>query len=219
MRCLLAIVALSLLASCELGLDDADDGPPTSRCEALDLEGCRADPGCVADTCLNCSCTPSFAGCRAVDGAAHACPELGCAQPACCRSQDECVGGGLCAIEPPPGCGACMPGPGDCGADRECVGGEICEAIACSCDGARRCVAGCEATGCDLGEVCDPASHRCAEQPCSAARTECPANFVCTWPEGGCLRGACTSDGNCPAGYCALGLCQESLGTCYQPPS
>lgn len=149
--------------------------------------------------------------------APHACPALGCDQPECCRAQDECAGGGICAIEAPPGCGPCMPGPGDCTADQACAGGGICEPIACSCEGARHCVAGCEATGCGLAQVCDSETHRCVEQPCTAARTECPPNFVCTWPEGGCMRLNCTSDGNCPAGYCALGFCQESLGTCFIP--
>ena len=96
--------------------------------------------------------------------------------------------------------------------------GAVCEPIACSCEGARHCVAGCETTGCGLAQVCDPTSHRCVEQPCTAARTECPPNFVCTWPEGGCMRLDCTSDGNCPSGYCALGFCQEALGTCFLPP-
>jgi len=111
-----------------------------------------------------------------------------------------------------------MPEPGDCTADAECAGGTICEPIACSCAGALHCVAGCEVTGCDLAEVCDAGTHRCVEQPCTAARTECPPNFVCTWPEGGCMRNPCTSDDNCPAGYCAMGFCQESLGTCFLPP-
>ena len=210
----IALLACSL-AGCEASLVADDVADP---CTGLELAACRAEAGCVADTCLECSCTPVFVGCRAADAAPIGCPPLGCAQPMCCATQEACAGAGSCEIEPPPGCGACMPSPGDCADDRGCTGGQICEPIACSCEGGSHCVAGCEATGCDTGEVCDTTSHRCVEQPCTQARTECPPNFVCTWPEGGCLRMSCTSDANCPAGWCVLGLCEESLGTCFLPP-
>ncbi len=212
---LVVLIGLSV-AGCELALhdDDHDQDP----CSNLDLVGCRADSRCVADTCLNCSCTPSFAGCRGVDASPEQCPDLECAQPACCRTQEECAGSGFCTVEPQPGCGACLPGPSECAADGACAAGWICEPIACSCTGERHCVPGCATTGCGVGEVCNPTSQRCEEQPCTAARTECPPNFACTWPEGGCLRLTCATDEHCPAGFCALGLCHESLGTCFLPP-
>lgn len=214
---LVAVAGLSLVAACAVPFGDSDDDAPADRCAGLDLAACRAEAGCVADTCLTCTCTPTYLGCRAAAAEPHDCPEVGCASPFCCSDGDECTDGAACQVEPSPGCGICNPAPGGCADDGGCADGEICEPIACSCEGARQCVPGCETTGCALGEVCDAASDRCVEQPCSEAGTECPANFVCTWPEGGCMRLNCVVDENCPAGWCVLGFCQESLGTCVLP--
>jgi hypothetical protein len=214
----LLVVGLTLVVACGDPSGDGDRDAAVDRCPGLDLAACRAEPGCVADTCITCTCTPDYLGCRAADAAPHDCPEVGCAQPECCRTQEHCTTGGSCAIEPPPGCGICNPAAGDCTDDNGCTGDDLCEPIPCSCEGARHCVPGCETTGCALGQVCDADRDRCVEAPCSEARTECPANFVCTWPEGGCLRKDCTVDENCPAGWCVLGFCQESLGACYLPP-
>jgi hypothetical protein len=212
-RALLALLVSSLCVAC----GDGDDDGVSDPCTGLELEACRSEPGCVADTCLECSCAPVFVGCRLAADDAHACPELGCAQPECCRTEDECTGGGQCTFEPV-GCGACMPGPGDCTTDHDCTGVDVCDPITCSCEGARRCGPGCETTGCAVGLVCDTTTHRCAEQPCGSSNEPCPPNFSCTFPEGGCLRTSCTTDEHCPAGYCVLGLCQESLATCFIPP-
>ena len=215
-----ALLGLVLLAACGSTPDEAPgiDAPAVDACAALAIEACRDTAGCVVDVCFDCTCAPSFVGCRAADAVAHDCPDLGCAQPECCRAEGECSQGAMCAIEQPDGCGACMPGPGDCDADSECGADEICAPIRCSCSGARRCTAGCETDACDLGQVCNADTDRCEEQPCGPDRDGCPSNFVCTWPEGGCMRLDCTSDENCPTGFCALGFCHESIGTCYLPP-
>src|SRR5690242_12791134 len=83
---LVAIAPLVLLtAACVFHDDDAADA-----CAGLTQDRCEATPGCVADHCFACSCTPAFAGCRAAAETPHACPLLGCPQPLCCHDDQDC---------------------------------------------------------------------------------------------------------------------------------
>src|SRR5262245_47299123 len=61
-----------------------------SACKSLDELACHNAQGCIADYCEQCSCTPTFVGCRAIGAGKIPCPGLGCPQPLCCRDQSDC---------------------------------------------------------------------------------------------------------------------------------
>lgn len=192
-----------------------DGGPPD--CAALDLHACRLRPGCVADLCYACSCTPSFEQCRPASDPAYQCPEYDCPQPLCCQESAECQAMvGDCA---PPGtpwaCGMCNPDPGDCATDTDCGSGDLCEPIPCSCNGASLCVPGCTPqTVCAPGTTCSGGDHpRCLPSACSAG-APCPPDFDCE--NGACARRGCTSDLECDH-FCVAGSCYDGYGECRGP--
>jgi hypothetical protein len=76
---------------------------------------------------------------------------------------------------------------------------------------------------CAEGFVCDPSSTtptRCVPQSCDAGY-ECEPWLKCdpskAAPGGhGCVVVACSTDQECSCGYCVTGVCQPTLGICYE---
>lgn len=104
--------------------------------------------------------------------------------PNTCRSQADCSSGAMCLDGPPTGagaCGACFPTVEQCSSDTDCDAERICETMErepCQCMGGDRlCVAKCDASSCDDGQVCG-ADGRCAPQSCTEGFV-CPAGTLC----------------------------------------
>lgn len=188
-----------------------------ASCASLGVEACRARTDCAADFCFLCTCTPRFEGCRGVNEAPHDCPALGCLQPACCQTPQDCASiGGVCVAPGTPfsGCGVCNPQPGTCVTDADCGMGTglICEPITCSCMGQRQCVAGCgPGAPCPQGTTCNANTGRCQVIQCNGP-TDCPSTFFCS--SGVCLRKPCTVDGQCGDGFCVNHECYDGWGQC-----
>jgi hypothetical protein len=189
------------------------------NCYGLTEGACQA-ANCAADYCFNCSCTPSFRGCRPPNAKPYECPALGCPSPLCCRDQKDCGLNGLFCTAPDrdvPQCGICMPAPKPCTEDKHCansgIPNAICGRAACVCD--PTCVPGCALTAdCREGELCDP-NHHCRVRTCAEG---CTVNFECLPGAKSCSRKPCKSDGDCPQKMCVLGFCHNGLGTCEGPP-
>lgn len=220
-------IVLSILAACgggHVGTNAdarvADAGPPdAASCAGLDLDACRLATGCVADLCEDCACGETFNGCRRPDEQPANCPDLGCAQPICCRSNDDCAASSQECRHPgeSPGCGVPNIDPGDCVTDDDCMPGTtgmICDPIACSQTGAFHCVPGCTGNGdCPTGQSCS-AGDRCVSQFCDD-QTPCPDDFHCD--EMTCAQNVCVVDTDC-VGFCVEGLCYPGLGECQPIP-
>lgn len=138
--------------------------------------------------------------------------------PGECRTSTDCDGmdGSFCAYPGAPSCGGagCFGEP--CAVDGDCVvrgGLSVCELD--SCCGVLICKAGCSVdTDCGEGQSC-AADHHCVAQSCASGG--CPSDFDC----GGdalpvCLRRSCVDDSACD-GYCVLGSCYSTPGSCEQP--
>lgn len=93
----------------------------------------------------------------------------------------------------------CASGQRECDVDTQCGAPER------ICDGGR-CVLGCAASGCDLGEVCNPATGRC-RFPVS-----CTIDSSCQPPQSICLAGTC--EAGCGLTGCAVGYCDPYSGRC-----
>ncbi len=214
-----APLALLLLVGCTpqpvVRLADGGIDFALSPCSSIpSRELCAARADCVADLCTQCSCTPAFKQCRASHEAAYPCPALGCADPQCCETQNQCTPGtGCLAPGAPAGCGACNNAPESCANDGACSGTQICEPIPCACSSQKACTAGCESTGCSADMACG-ADHRCHPKACTGA-SECPSQFACQ--AGGCVRKSCSATAECPGGFCVLGRCHEGKGSCVPP--
>ena len=68
---------------------------------------------------------------------------------------------------------------------------------------------------CAIGSSCR--NSACDPTPCSLL---CSSGLVCDVdPTAGaaCVHQACTTDGDCERGFCVLGACYRSLGTCLTP--
>jgi hypothetical protein len=233
----IALLLLCFAACRSDGLDPSRDGSvpdggsgdgggdlgQVTGCKGLDEQSCRHASGCVADTCELCSCTPSFVGCRAINEGRMPCPELGCAQPLCCRTSDECQPshGGTCQVPPiNAGCGACFIGPSECDDDADCKSNGqswICKEAPCSCGDAliNSCQQGCSSDAdCHEPDRCNTATYRCEPRACGDPA--CTGNYECGGAS--CVRKSCTKDAQCDAGgYCVDGACSRSLGQCIQP--
>lgn len=194
-----------------------DAGP--AACPDLDLHDCRLRADCAASVCPSCTCTPTFEGCRDAGQPDPGCPDLDCPTPMCCGALGNCPQGDCAAPGTSHGCGMCNPDPGDCSVDTDCDVGGICEPIACSCEGQRVCVMGCEEApmdNCDgdKGLSCDGADHpRCQPSACNA-EAPCPPNFDCVSDR--CARRTCVEDLACD-GFCVLGACYGGYGECLLP--
>lgn len=205
-----------VLALLTVGCSGGHAGDGGGQCAGLSLGECRAAPGCVPDQCPGCECDVTYRGCIPDDVVPSPCPLLGCPQAMCCGATDTCTDGTVCAPPgTPAGCGVCNTEPSSCDTDGDCgAPAMICEPIACSCEGNRACTTGCGDTSpCAEGFSCDAATARCMATACGG-EADCPPSFDCT--SGACARRTCDDDTDCD-GYCVLGLCYESQGTCTPP--
>jgi hypothetical protein len=143
-----------------------------------------------------------------------------------CRSYQDCrVGGSSVLTCAAPGqflgCGACQQPPATCSVDGDCRtdgGNMICDvapAQRCYCFNAKICQAGCAASGCATGQICD-ADGRCKAKTCTPGDQSCPTDFDCS-AAGACARRSCTTDTPCSAA-CVNGACYGALGTCQLVP-
>jgi len=103
-----------------------------------------------------------------------------------------------------------------CASDSDCPsdgGSMICDIDPITCSPpVKTCIAGCtSASDCKEGEDC--AAHHCVALSCQHVE-DCPANFDCV--NGQCARRSCTTDAPC-TGYCVVGSCYSTPGTCMQP--
>ena len=155
-------------------------------CHSLDEKSCAATGGaCVADYCLECSCTPTFVGCRLPTEPQTTCPGLGCAQPNCScdgLSESECI-----ASESTLGCT-----PNYC---TDCEGGEIWNGCTGPNEGAPACPGVCPQMGCHDQSECS------GGQECLAPGASAGCG-ICKQGDG------CTSDGDCaPGEICGFDPC------------
>ncbi len=189
-------------------------GDAGAACAQLASEAdCVAAQACVADYCLECSCTPTFVGCRDAAAPKHTCPALGCPSPLCCRQPGDCVQGTMCI---PPGatsCGVCLMG--SCTGDSQCPG-QVCDRAPCTCSPTgQACLPRCTADSCAAGSVCQADGH-CRAQTCGGAAAACPRDFSCAGSA--CVRTGCAGDGDCGNnGFCVEGSCFPALGECRPP--
>jgi dienelactone hydrolase len=139
-----------------------------------------------------------------------------------CESSDACQGSGNRCVAPDQfvGCGACRPIDPGCASDTQCQPfGAVCAPappMACACVPVLQCLAPCQtsALGCATGEQCEPSGH-CVATPCSID-ADCPSQFACA--ASACMRKTCGADSDCSMGFCVLGRCFDTLGTCAAPP-
>ena len=161
-----------------------------------------------------------------------------------CRSDNQCGDNHYCrgAVLPDnPVCGIPCRGEKTCAQDGDCESGACLEFVGnccrdgdetstscqppCTIDSAcgkdRRCTAdqrACEAIPCDDGFTC-PAETRCDRgSAASQARLVDPLFSPVRYHEldHGCVRITCATDGDCDAGVCVSGLCQEVAGICTE---
>lgn len=194
-------------------------------CSDLGEADCRARTDCKADTCIQCSCTPTYVGCRAKTAAALPCPAVECAQPSCCSTSADCnsSAGSYCAEPGARICGGACMLPEPCMTDLDCktagMPNAICDPVPCSCGSGNGCQPGCAVNDdCAEGQTCD-ATHRCVAKVCVGG-AGCPANFDCVpvGPTELCRRRTCTSAAVCDgSGSCVNGSCYKSLGMCEFP--
>jgi len=206
-----AALVLLLVAACT-----SESSSIVVRCQELSLEACNDYAYCKVDFCPTCSCKPSSSVCRFANDPPLECPPIDCPVPPRCCTQDFDCSGATC--EPPgatPSCGNCNPAPGDCFADTECAPSDVCEPISCSCDGQKRCVPGCSASGapCPEGTTCDGVTGRCETLTCAQG---CPPLYTCA-SSFVCERRTCDFEFACPGGFCVEGLCYDALGECRVP--
>jgi hypothetical protein len=171
---------------------------PAPPCVGLDETACQAEVGCVADYCQQCSCTPTYVGCRDATDTPPPCPQVDCAtQPACtCGDLDETSCGGAQGTE---------------------LG---CTAVYCDgCNGTRT-YAGCAGPGQTIACTTGACPQTCrADSDCvNALCVPAGASAGC----GPCRSGdpACTTDSDCasqgPTSICAVPVCacQPTVTAC-----
>ena len=176
-------------------------------CVGLDETSCKANGQCVADYCTECSCTPTYVGCRLPTSPQTMCPALGCPQPNCntCDGLDEksCIASESTLGCTPDYCPDCHGGQSYVGCSGPNEGTGACPAL---------CPAGCESTSqCSNGQVCfAPGQPLCGgacmiPPPCTSDG-DCSNGQICDFPicscngsMKGCIPG-CNSDGDCQEG-------------------
>ncbi len=150
----------------------------------------------------------------------------GCAADGGCRSQSECGSAQACV---PPGvpyaCGIPCMQERACESAADCEDGQVCAEYVGSCcfagELSSRCLPPCTDGSCAAGERCDGASGLCVTIACDngyacAEHTSC-APGAAGADAHGCVRDACSGDGECDGGACVDGLCYEGPGTCEGP--
>ncbi len=222
---------------------DCAFNPACDPCKGKDEATCKTTASCVADYCTECSCTPTFVGCRSTTSAQTACPALGCAQPNCgCDglAEQACI-----AAESTQGCtpfycpncnggntyqGCLAPNAGDgacpqvcsnsCRQQTDCQGGQFCLPPgqplcggACMIPPACNDDAFCQANGGSATSVCDVPVCECGG-PMKGCIPGCTQPSDC--PDGD----TCSSTHHCvpiPCGQCpAHFTCDASGGHCVR---
>jgi hypothetical protein len=197
-------------------------------CSGLDEATCQATPGCRADYCSECACTPSFVGCKQTSDPPSTCPVFKCPVMQCdchglneqsCIADEKTLG---CTPFYCPSCGAgqtfsqCL-GPNEgapactqvcpstCRKTNDCGSAGICFAPGAPvCGGA--CQIGCNVDGdCSAGQLCElnpctcgGTSGKTCQPPCTA--NSCSPGEVCL-SDGHCAPTPCSSTQQCPAWY------------------
>ena len=224
----------TLFAPCPL----APASACTQQCSGLDAQTCSATPGCRADYCSECSCTPVFVGCTRTVDPPTTCPLVECPAFHCqCDGLDEqsCIANESslgCTANYCAGCngtslfsGCTGPGqgppacperlcPNGCRTQSDCANGAGGECLAPGqplCGGA--CPMSCTSdTQCGAGNVC-------AFSPCSCSASNsniCQASCATA----GCPDGqSCGSDGHCSATGCVTKAQCPQYFDCVFPPS
>jgi hypothetical protein len=221
------LVSLAIfVAACHAGLDvpqgTPDGGAPCTS--IMSQTACSARTDCVADTCVECTCTPFFVGCRSHSQPQTMCPGLACAQEECCHNDSDCMPIGVTKCMVPPiilGCPICYnePAPSNCQQDSDCTTpGQICDPVPCACTTPTpmACTPGCTSdANCPEPQSCGT-DFRCHAKPCDSS---CSGNYACDNTSATCTRKACASDSDCAdLGYCIDQLCSHSFGQCVSIP-
>jgi hypothetical protein len=185
-------------------------------CAGLDEKSCAANSSCAADYCYECSCTPTYVGCRLSAATPKACPPLGCPQPLCtcdglgeaaCKAASATMG---CTANYCPSCTSAQTYNG-CSGPNE--GAPACPLIGCAttCRTATDCA--------PTGQICRPpdaqpycggacimqASTCASDADCRGSTTICePVRCACNAATA-CIAG-CTGNGDCPVGQVCNGM-------------
>ena len=213
-------VLVGTIAAGATCLDDRECG--TGRCDA---------PACAPDACCPGGCAPFVAPAK-LDAACT--PEIGCVDGAFCGADKSChalvVAGGDCDADAHCAAGLACIGPTDLQAGTcralprlgESCPYQRCAEIGARCDASQHCVPiGTDGATCtDDAECsefyeCDPASHRCTDQPglgqpCTG---RCAGEAYCDFSSGSTgvchppqpSAAPCLSDDQCASEYCAEG--------------
>jgi hypothetical protein len=201
-------------------------------CATLDENGCKSDPRCVADYCAVCSCTASFAACRAPGDPQTRCPTPPCAFMNCncpslgaadCTMQMGCqpyacpdcsgVSQFLSCLPmqmTPPACPAPLCPLMGCRNDSECsmIGYCLPPGVA-ACGDAFPPACTTDADCASLGGVC--AANACTgskicSPPCTPS--SCAVGQACVNQR--CVPQACAGQGTCPSHFvCNGGACDR----------
>jgi hypothetical protein len=135
-------------------------------------------------------------------------PDGGCRTNADCASQPDTTCAG------PYGTGGCVcQDAPTCTDDTQCTVGTVCShLLAGVCQGYEtlHCVPPCRHdSDCTPTDACSSDGH-CEPRTCA----NCPSFFTCS--NDVCIQPTCTTDAECPGGFCVDGSCAVSLGMCTE---
>jgi hypothetical protein len=206
---LLLSASLGVSSTMACGSDSSTGTPPPPADSGADASGDALDA--AADGALDASPDANL------DAGGDSARDSGLGDKQC-RTTEDCLGAsGFCsAFVLLPLCGTTCKSvfSSDCTKDGDCTdagANAICDKL-CACPGGGAVpVAHCSA-GCAIDADCGPGlacngTHRCEPASCGT----CPTNFACT--SGKCARKSCKADTEC-VGYCVLGACYATPGTC-----
>jgi hypothetical protein len=225
-RCLPAGSPVACNIACPASCDDP--------CSLLGEADCKANTSCTADYCNECSCTPTFVGCRLPSKPQTLCPPLGCPAQDCgnCNGLDQqtCDATPGCVSAFCPNCSStpsyigcfaegqpqpiCDPPP--CPPPLQCRTMADCQQIGfCLPPGTSACSDGippsCQSdSNCTNGTVC--ADTRCYGKVCmqSCNFTGCDDGETCVNDR--CVPISCGAGGTCPAHFsCAASTCVRDV--------
>jgi hypothetical protein len=131
-----------------------------------------------------------------------------------CHSNADCDESLYQACFGPSGCqGGCEESP-TCLQDSQCDAGTVCQGPirgSCRAESDLICAPPCRSDGDCSNYTQQCSGGHCAPIPCD----KCPSYLSCA--NGTCAARSCTSDANCPGGYCVNSACRGTLGTCSGP--